>query len=109
MVNKVMLSFATLTIAVASAASSHRVTISEPVNINGSIVQPGDYRVEVSENMAILKKGKTVIEAPVKVEQSDEKYPATSLRVTGKDLDEIRFGGTHTRVVFEKPGASTNE
>lgn len=104
MVRKIMLGLGTLALAVATAASSHMVKIYDTVYVNGTKLQPGDYRVEVNQNTATLKNGKTVVEAPVKVEQSNEKFFTNSLTVNGQNLEEIRLGGTHTKLVF--PGKS---
>jgi len=101
--------FATLAFAVASAATNYNVTFYEPVVINGTTLKPGEYKVEVNENKATLKKGKVVAESPVKVESNEAKYPTTSVRLAaGTQLEEIRVGGTRTRLVFEKTGVATN-
>ena len=99
-----LLSFATLAIAIASAAT-HRVTIYQPVSIGGTEIQPGDYKVEVQENKAVLTRGKKSIEAPAKVENSPTKFGSTTVRYSntgdGKQtVDEIRLGGTNTILVF---------
>jgi hypothetical protein len=101
--------FATLALAVAGAATSYNVTFFEPVVVNGTTLKPGDYKVEISDNKAIIKKGKVVAESPVKVESNEAKYPSTSVRlVGGTQVEEIRVGGTRTRLVFEKTGVATN-
>jgi hypothetical protein len=101
--------FATLALAVASAASSYNVTFFEPVVVNGTTLKPGDYKVEVNDNKAVIKRGKVIAESPVKVESNEAKYPTTSIRLAlGTQLEEIRVGGTHTRLVFEKAGVATN-
>jgi len=105
MVNKIMLGLGTVALAVAAAASSHMVKITDPVYVNGSMLKPGEYKVEVNQNTATFKNGKTVVEAPVTVEQGNEKYFTNSLRVSGQKLEELRFGGTHTRLLFEKSGS----
>jgi hypothetical protein len=76
-VKKSILAFATLALAVASAASSYQ-------------------------------QGKTVTEVPVKVETNTDKYAATSVRLNGTQVEEIRLGGTNKKLVFEKTGAGTN-
>jgi len=107
-VNKLLFGFASLALAVASAATSYSVTFYEPVVINGAKLKPGAYRVEVDGSMAQIKQGKTVAEAPVKIENDGEKYRANSVRMAGNQVTEIRVGGTHTRLVFEKTGDATN-
>ena len=108
MVKRFTFGFAVLALAVASAASGYNVTFFEPVVVNGTTLKAGDYKVEVNDNKAILRQGKTVAESPVKVESNDTKYSKTTVRLTGTQVDEIRVGGTHTRLVFEKNGVATN-
>ena len=104
---KFAIAFATLALAVASAASSHNVTLFQPTVINGTELKPGDYKVEVDGNKAIFKQGKKSVEATVKVEENAEKYGANSARyLEGSRLQELRIGGTHTKLVFENGGGA---
>lgn len=107
MVKRLTIGFATFALAVASA-SSYNVTFFEPVVVNGTTLKPGDYKVEVNNDKAVLKRGKAVAESPVKVENSEDKYARTSVRLVGTQVEEIRVGGTHTRLIFEKTGVATN-
>jgi flagellar hook assembly protein FlgD len=107
-VNKLLFGFASVALAVASAATSYNVTFYDSVMINGAKVQPGNYKVEVSANTATLKQGKSVIQAPVKVESTTEKFGTNVVRIEGSELQEIRLGGTRTKLVFEKTGVATN-
>jgi hypothetical protein len=59
-------------------------------------------------NTAVLKQGKSVTEASVKVENDSQKFSRNTVRMNGEKLEEIRLGGTSTRVVFEKSGNATN-
>lgn len=92
------------TVAIASAASSYRVTVFEPSVINGTEVKPGEYKIEVKDSTAVITRGKQVIEAPVKIESAPSKFSATSVRYTNgngkQSVDEIRLGGTNTKLVF---------
>jgi hypothetical protein len=108
MVKNVLLGFASVALAVASAAS-YNVTFYQPVMINGAQLKPGDYKLELKDNsMAVLKQGKSVTEVPVKVESDSQKFSRNAVRMDGEKLQEIRLGGTSTRVVFEKSGNATN-
>jgi hypothetical protein len=107
-VKKSILAFATLALAVACAASSYSVTFFQPVVVNGQTLKAGDYKVHYSDNKATIQQGKKVTEVPVKVETSGDKYSATSVRLNGTQVEEIRLGGTNTKLVFEKSGAGTN-
>jgi len=42
---KILLSFATVALAVASAANSYRVTLFQPAVLNGTELKAGDYKV----------------------------------------------------------------
>jgi hypothetical protein len=108
MVKNILLGFASLALAVASAASSYNVTFYEPVMINGSELKAGDYKLELKDKTAVIKQGKTVTEAPVKVENDSQKYQRTAVRMNGMQVEEIRIGGTSTRIVFDKTSNATN-
>jgi hypothetical protein len=103
MVKKIAVSFATLALAVASAAT-HRINLYEPATVAGQELKPGAYKIEVVDNKAIIKGGKQTVEAAVKVENSNEKYRGTSVRYENAEgkmkVQEIRLGGTNTKLVF---------
>ena len=108
MVKNILLGFASLALAVASAASSYNVTFYQPVMINGSELKAGDYKLELKDKTAVIKQGKTATEAPVKIENDGQKFQRTAVRVNGMQVDEIRIGGTTMRVVFDKTSNATN-
>jgi hypothetical protein len=108
MVKKMVLGFASLALAIASAASSYNVTFYQPVMINGSELKAGDYKVELKDKMVVIKQGKTVTEAPASIQNDSQKYARTAVRLNGMQVDEIRIGGTSTRIVFEKTSNATN-
>jgi len=109
MVKNVLLGFATAALAVASAATSYNVTFYQPVTVNGAQLKAGDYKVELkSDNVVVIKQGKTETEAPVKVQTEYQKFSRTAVRLNGTQLEEIRLGGTDKRLVFEKSGNATN-
>jgi hypothetical protein len=103
MTKKLLFVFSTLALAVASAAS-YRVTFFQPAVINGTELKPGDYKVKVENNKAIIISGRKSIEADVKVETTDTKFNSTSVRYSNGDgkyrVQEIRIGGTNTKLVF---------
>ena len=108
MVKNLTIGLATVALAIASAATSYRLTLFQPSVINGTELKPGEYKVEIKDNTVLIKQGKTVTEAPVKVQTESDKFPTTSVRYNGTQVQEIRVGGTNTRLVFEKPGVATN-
>ena len=107
---KFVFSLATFALAAASAAESHRVTLHSPAVLNGQELKAGDYRLELDGAKAVLKKGKEVATANVRVESADQKYASTAVRYATGDgknnINEIRLGGTRTRIVFEQPAAA---
>lgn len=106
---KFILGFATFSLALVSAAESHRVTLYSNAIVNGKELKAGDYKLELDGTRATLKKGKDVVEANVRLESADQKFGTTAVRFLNGDgkytVNEIRLGGTKTRVVFENPGA----
>jgi hypothetical protein len=101
---RLMLSFGTLALAIASAASSYHFSLFQPSVVAGTELKPGDYKVQLNGDKAIIKAGKQTVEAAVKVETGTEKFSETSVRfdtANGKmKVQEIRLGGTNTKLVF---------
>src|ERR1700685_2130636 len=98
MIKNVLLGFATVALAVASAASGYSVTFYQPVTVNGTELKAGDYKLELKDNsMAVIKQGKVMTEAPVKIEKESEKFSRSSVRINGNQVEEIRLGGTSMR------------
>jgi len=102
---KVLLSFATFALAVGSAANSYRITLFQPAIVNGTELKAGDYKITLKENRATLSSGKTSVEANVRTETADSKFSSTTVRYGNGDgkyrVQEIRLGGTNTKLVFE--------
>jgi hypothetical protein len=107
-IKKTILAFATLALAVASAANSYSVTFFQPVVVNGQTLKAGDYKVQYTADKATIQQGKTVAEVPVKVENGNDKFSQTMVRMNGQKIEEIRLGGTHTKLVFENAPGGTN-
>lgn len=107
MTKKIILGLATL--ALALSAETHRVTLFQNTTVNGKELKPGDYKVEVKDSKAVISRGKESVESAVRVETTDAKFGATSVRYINGDgksnLQEIRLGGTKTKLVF---GEATN-
>jgi hypothetical protein len=108
MVKNILLGFASLALAVASAASSYNVTFYQSVMINGSELKEGDYKLELKDKTAVIKQGKTVTEVPVTIETDGQKFQRTAVRLNGMHVEEIRIGGTNKRIVFDKTSNATN-
>ncbi len=85
------------------AASSHNVTLLSDLLVGGTRLKSGEYSVSVEGKNAIFKKGKEVITIPVDVEKNSEKFPRTTLEISGTTLRVINLGGTDTMLVFRPP------
>lgn len=90
---------------VLSAADSYRVTFYQNTVVAGKELKPGDYKITMKDNKAIIAKGKETVEAPARVESTDAKNRGTTVRYLNGDgaykLDEIRIGNSNTKIVFE--------
>jgi hypothetical protein len=101
---KIFFCFATVALAIASAAANYKVTLFQASTINGTDLKPGDYKIEFKDNRAVVKGNKNVVEADAKLETGGEKFASTSVRYTNVDgkmkVQEIRLGGTNSKIVF---------
>ena len=101
MIKKLSIGFVAITLAVASGATSYKVTFFQSSVINGTELKPGEYKVEIKDDKAVLWQGKNSTEVPVKIESTDQKNRATAVRYgSGSHVEEIRIGGTKTKLVF---------
>ena len=104
MKSKLLLAFAVIGLAVASA-KSHTVTLYTPALVGSTELKPGSYTLEVQDSKAVLRNGKVRVEADVKVETNGTRYATTTVRfaeANGKmKIQEIRLGGANTRIVFD--------
>jgi hypothetical protein len=106
---KLLVGFASVALAIASAANGYNVKFYTPVTVNGARLQPGTYRVEVNGGMALIKSGKKMAEVPVKVENVEQKYSTNTLHMEGDRVAEIGIGGTHTKLVFGQASDSAKQ
>ena len=106
MLKKIVLAFVIFSIAIASAAGSYKVTLSQPSVVNGKELKAGEYRLNVTESKVTISSPKESVEIPAKVENGDQKFDTTAIRYTeegGKqNITEIRLGGTKTKLVFNR-------
>jgi hypothetical protein len=102
---KVLLAFAVLGLALASA-KTYGVKLFQKTYIGGQELQPGEYKIDVENDKAVMQRGKVRAEAPVKVETNGHKYGTTTVRLANVDgkltMQEIRLGGTNTRLIFSE-------
>ena len=108
-----MFVFATVALAAASAAANrHNFKLFQPSEINGQVLKPGDYTIEVNDNHAVIKGARQTVEAEVPIESEAKKFVANTVRYSvdgpGVRVEEIRIGGTTTKLLFLKPQAAGN-
>jgi len=103
MTRKLLLAFGVIGLAVASA-KTYTVNLYSSATFGSTELKPGTYTLEVKESKAILRQGKVENEADVKVESEPSKFNSTTVRYNNSDgkmqIQEIRLGGTHTKLVF---------
>jgi hypothetical protein len=103
MINRILVLFTVLALAGLASAKSYSITLFEPSVIGGSELKPGEYTLELKDEKVVIKKGKQMGEAAVKVETADSKYSTTSVRYTNGDgryhIQEIHLGGTNMKLV----------
>lgn len=104
MMKTVVLALTFLAVAAFANAKSYNVKLFQPSIVGNTELAPGEYKVEVNESTATIRDGKQSVEASVKVEDSADKFAATSVRYQNGDgkyrIQEIRIGGTKTKIVF---------
>ena len=102
------LTLAALTMGAVGQAATYHVTLLKPTIVAGQELKPGDYKIEVNENTAVISHGKQSVEAPVKTESADRKYDVNTVKYV-KDgekykLLEIGIGGSKTKLVLHEDG-----
>lgn len=109
-VNRVMIAVAVcaLTGVMAFAeGKSGRVTFKSDVNVSGTLVKKGTYKVKFDDKtgeIAIMKNDETIVKTAGRLEQIDNKVRDTEIRYTGsgdtKALSRIIFAGDNQALVF---------
>ena len=103
---RLMLGMGTVALAVASAASSYDVELSQPTWVGTTQLKAGTYKLTMQGSTAVFSTGqKSVAEAPVSVVKGDHKVSATEVETSDSKVKEIRLAGTNSRVLFA-PGAA---
>ena len=106
-----------LTGAAFAGTVSKTLTFSDPVQVNGTTLQPGDYKVTFDDSAAntqlTFKKGKKeVATAQAQVKQADRKTNTTSIEFNGegasRKLQQIQFGGSTQALVLSDAGSSSS-
>ena len=112
MISRVVFFCAVLSLSVIASEKSYSVKFFSPAMIGGTEFKEGEYKVDVVDQKAVIRNGKTHSEFPVMVENSDSKYSSTVVRFSNGDgklhVQEIHIGGTTTQLVFNQSGAATS-
>lgn len=91
----------TVGVMVATAASnSYRVQVFQDSVVEGKSLKAGEYRIEMQNDMAVIKQGKQTIEVPAHVESVTNKFHATELVYEKDKIQEVRMGGSRVKIVF---------
>jgi len=103
-----LLMTASLALTNLAGAATYTFKLADSVTIDGKVLKPGDYKVEVKDaNTAVIRNGKDSTEVKVKTETNEHKYDSTSVRYSKdgskNNLEEIHVGGTKTKLVFDAP------
>ncbi len=103
MMNKIVVLVAMLAVAALASAKSYSIKLFEPSVIGGTELKPGDYTLELKDEKVVIRKGKQMGEALVKVESADTKYSSTTVRYSNGDgryhIQEIHLGGTNMKLI----------
>jgi hypothetical protein len=105
MIKRLVLLVSVMGLAVASAASNFNLNFYQPTVVNGTTMKVGEAKLEIRDNKAIVKQGKTSVEVAVKVETGTNKYLYTTIGYKDGDnhqIKDITLAGTTTKLVFEQ-------
>ena len=105
MIKRFLLLVSVVSLAVASAASNFNLNFYQTTVVNGTTLKVGEAKLEIKDNnKAIVKQGKTSVEATVKMETAPNKYLYTTIGYKegdGHQIKDITLAGTTTKLVFE--------
>jgi|ERR1700678_47172 hypothetical protein len=104
MIKRLLLLVSVVSLAVASAASNFNLNFYQPTVVNGTALKVGEAKIEVRDNKATIKQGKTSVEVSVKSETANAKYLYTTIGYKEGDKHEIKditLAGTTTKLVFD--------
>jgi hypothetical protein len=104
MIKRALLLVSVMGLAIASAASNFNLNFYQPTVVNGTTLKIGEAKLEIRDNKAIVKQGKTSVEANVKVESATQKYLYTTIGYKDGEnhqIKDITLAGTTTKLVFE--------
>ncbi len=89
--------------ALACAGSSYKFSISKTIMVGDTKLAPGEYKIEMVGDKAVLKGSGTKLTVPAVLETSEYKFPVTSVTTSSSVLQEVSVGGTTTRIMISAP------
>ena len=108
MLKKMLAGFVTVgAVAAMAATGTYKVNLMQNSTLDGQQLKAGTYKVDVVNDMATLKHGKTTVQAPAREETAQNKFQNTQMVYTNNNLQEIDIGGSHTKIVFTANGHTT--
>jgi hypothetical protein len=104
MFKQILLSFAVVGLSVASA-ETFRVTLAQPSVIQGTQLKAGDYKLTVKDASVVIVNGKTKVEVPAKISNTEKKFDMTRVLYNEEQgkaaIESIEVGGTRTKLQFD--------
>jgi len=73
MIKRLLLLVSVMGLAVASAASNFNLNFYQPTVVNGTTLKVGEAKLEIRDNKAIVKQGKTTVETRGKGKTTNNK------------------------------------
>jgi hypothetical protein len=104
MTKRLVLLFAMVSLAVASAGNVFSINLYQPTMVNGTAFKKGSAKLELKDNKAVLTQGKVSAEVSVKVEENKGKYVYTTVGYkegTTHEIKDISLAGTTNHVLFQ--------
>jgi len=89
---------------------SYYLKLYQASTLGGKRLSPGEYKVEIVDQKAVIRNSDVKAEAPVTVETADTKYKTSAVRLVGGGdaprIDTIKLGGTNMKLVFNTDAAT---
>jgi hypothetical protein len=94
--------FAISALALASSGNTFKVRVAQDSTVEGKTLKAGDYKVTVENGTAVFHQGKQTVEVPARIETASDRVANTeTMFKDDTKLEEIRPGGTTTRIIFD--------
>jgi hypothetical protein len=91
-----------------AASNTYRVQIAQDSVVAGKTLKAGDYKIELQNNLAVIKQGKQAIEVPAHSESVTKNFASTEIEYISNKIQEIHVGGSRTKIVFDAANATAD-